>query len=53
MPLCGLQLTLAGGRMLVESVAFALPDPPPDTLTAFTCGEVALVATFTVTVIAG
>jgi hypothetical protein len=37
----------------VESVVFPLPDPPPDTLTAFTCGEVAFPATFTVTVIAG
>jgi hypothetical protein len=32
---------------------FAVADPPPDTLTLFTCGEVAFSATFTVTVIAG
>jgi hypothetical protein len=38
--------------MVVESVAFALADPPPDTLAEFTCGEVALEATFTVTVMA-
>jgi hypothetical protein len=36
---------------VVLSVALAAPDPPPDTLTAFTCGEAALAATFTVTVI--
>jgi hypothetical protein len=38
---------------LVESVALALGDPPPDTITALTCGEVAFAATFTVTVIGG
>jgi len=38
---------------VVESVAFAAAEPPPNTLTAFTCGDVALAATFTVTVIAG
>jgi hypothetical protein len=48
-----LQVTVSAPTIVVESVAFALPDPPPDTLTAFTCGEVALVATFTVTVIGG
>src|SRR5690348_9578032 len=37
--------------IVVESVEFALSDPPPDTDTAFTCGVVALAATFTVTVI--
>jgi hypothetical protein len=37
----------------VESVAFAVAEPPPETLTLFTCGEVALATTFTVTVIAG
>jgi hypothetical protein len=39
--------------MIVESVVFALPDMPKDRRTAFTCGEVALPATFTVTVIGG
>ena len=44
---------VAEEMIVVESAAFALPDPPPDTLTAFNCGEVALAATFTVTVMAG
>jgi hypothetical protein len=39
--------------IVVESVAVAVADPPPDTLTPFTCGEAALAATFTVTVIGG
>ena len=39
--------------IVVESVALAVADPPPDTLTWFTWGEVALAATFTVTVMAG
>ena len=39
--------------MIVESVVLAPTEPPPETLTAFTCGEAALVATFTVTVMAG
>jgi hypothetical protein len=38
--------------MFVKSVALAPADPPPDTLTEFTCGEVAFAATFIVTVIA-
>jgi len=44
-----------GGMLItVESLADAEPViPPPDTLTWFTCGEVALAATFTVTVIPG
>jgi hypothetical protein len=37
----------------VESVIFAVADPPPDTLTLFARGEAAFAATFTVTVIAG
>jgi hypothetical protein len=41
------------GLMTVESVALALADPPPDTVTWFTCGEVAAAFTFTVTAIAG
>jgi len=40
-------LTIAG------SLVLEVADPPPDTLTWFTCGEVALAATLTVTVIAG
>src|SRR5260370_1204854 len=39
--------------IVVESVATAFPEPPPDTLTWLTCGELALEATFTFTVIAG
>jgi hypothetical protein len=38
--------------IVVESFAFAFAAPPPDTVTVFTCGEVALAATFTVTVMA-
>jgi hypothetical protein len=43
----------ARGMIPVESVAFTVEEPPPETLTLFTCGEAALAATFTVTVIAG
>jgi hypothetical protein len=39
--------------IVVESVALAFPEPPPDTLTWFCCGELALATTFTVTVIGG
>jgi hypothetical protein len=39
--------------MIVVSLALAVADPPPDTLTWFTCGEVAVAVTLTVTVIAG
>jgi hypothetical protein len=39
--------------MIVESVALAGADAPPDTLAEFTCGDVAFCATFTVTVIGG
>jgi hypothetical protein len=39
--------------IVVESLPFAVADPPPDTLTEFTCGEVAFAATLTVTAIAG
>ena len=45
--------TTTAGEIVVESVAFAVAAPPPDTLTEFTSGEVALPATFTVTVIGG
>jgi hypothetical protein len=38
---------------VVESLPLDAADPPPDTLTAFTCGEAAFAATFTVTPIAG
>src|SRR5260370_14040123 len=41
------------GAMTVESVVPARPDPPPETLTAFTSGEVAVAVTFTVTVMGG
>jgi hypothetical protein len=39
--------------MVVESVAVAVADPPPETVTEFTCGDVAIADTFTVAVIAG
>jgi hypothetical protein len=39
--------------MVVESVAVAFADPPPDTVAWFNCGELAFAATFTVTVITG
>jgi hypothetical protein len=42
----------SGATIMVESLPFADADPPPDTLTAFNCGEIALAATFTLTVIA-
>jgi hypothetical protein len=45
--------TATKGATVVESVAVALPDPPPDTLTELICGDAAFTATFTVTVIAG
>jgi hypothetical protein len=45
--------TLVSGAMTVGSVALAGADPPPDTLTEFTCGDVALAATLTVTAIDG
>jgi len=38
---------------IVESLALAVADPPPDTLTWLTCGEVAFAVTLIVTVIAG
>jgi hypothetical protein len=38
----------------VESLALGgVADPPPDTAAVFTCGEVAVAPTLTVTVIAG
>jgi hypothetical protein len=39
--------------MIVESVPLAVAEPPPETLTWFTWGELAFEATFTVTVIIG
>jgi hypothetical protein len=53
--LCDVTMARSGARLIVvESLAEAELDiPPPDTLTWFTCGEVALAATFTVTVTAG
>jgi hypothetical protein len=39
--------------IVVVSVAFAVAEPPPDTLTALVTEPGALLATFTVTVIAG
>jgi len=55
LPVCALVTPNTDGfaMIVVESAALAVAEPPPDTLTEFTCGEVALVATFTVTVIAG
>ena len=54
LPLCVLPMLSTGLRMIVvESVVLAPAEPPPDTLTEFTSGDVALEATFTVTVIVG
>ena len=39
--------------MVVGSEKFTVAAPPPDTLTKFTCGEVAVAETFTVIVITG
>ncbi len=39
--------------IVVESLAFADAEPPPETVTLLTCGELALFPTFTVTVMAG
>jgi hypothetical protein len=39
--------------MAVGSLAAALADPPPDTVTALTCCELAVPSTFTVTVMGG
>ena len=48
------KLTVGSKLMAVESVVeTGEVIPPPDTLTWFTCGEVALAATFTLTVIVG
>ena len=43
----------APATITVESVAVAVADPPPETITWFACGDVAPGATLTVTVIAG
>jgi hypothetical protein len=40
-------------RTVVGSLALAVPEPPPETLTQFTSLDAALAPTFTVTVIAG
>jgi hypothetical protein len=55
LPLCDLVMLSTAGNALtmVESVALALAETPPDTLTTFASGEVALAATFTVTVMGG
>src|SRR4029077_18460240 len=37
--------------MVVESLTLAVGEPPPETLAWFTCGEVAVPSTLTVTVI--
>src|SRR5258708_35973235 len=39
--------------MMVGSTALEFPEPPPDTLTWFTCGEAAFEETFTLTAIGG
>jgi hypothetical protein len=51
LPADGLTETTDGMAIIVGSLALESGDPPPDTLTAFTWGEVALAATFTVTTI--
>ena len=43
----------ADPKVKVASLALAVGDPPPDTLTVLVKGEPALLATFTVAVIAG
>jgi len=43
----------AAAWIVVLSLALAVSEPPPDTLTEFACGELAVSPTFTVTVIAG
>jgi len=43
----------ASGLIVVESLALAVDDPPPETLTWFTCGETAVADTFTTTVMGG
>jgi hypothetical protein len=40
-------------RTVVRSLTLAVPEPPPETLTQFTCADAAVDPTFTVTVIAG
>jgi hypothetical protein len=53
-PGVGLAITAGLTRpMVVLSVAVAVVDPPLETVTLFTCGDVALAATFTVTVMGG
>src|SRR3974377_2473706 len=42
-----------GCVIVVESLALAVADPPPDALTWFSCGVLAFAVTFTVTVIGG
>jgi hypothetical protein len=44
---------LAAARTVVGSPAKFVAEPPPDTLTPFTCGDAAFSPTFTVTVIGG
>jgi hypothetical protein len=39
--------------MIVGSVVLVGGEPPPETVTAFTIGDVAFAATFTLTVIGG
>ena len=39
--------------MVVESTELAVAEPPPDTVTELTCGDVAVAPTLTVTVIGG
>src|SRR5215472_7539169 len=53
LPTCVLAILSEGARITVESLLFAVADPPPATLTWLICGEVALAPTFTVAVIGG
>jgi hypothetical protein len=55
LPACDFEMlnSAAGAMTAAESMAFAVAEPPPETLTLFTWGEVAVCATFTVTVIGG
>ena len=46
-------ITAGLGMIVVESLALAAADPPPDAVTVFTSGVPAEALTFTATVIAG
>src|SRR5437764_1137719 len=55
LPLCIFVIVSTGGfvAVIVESVLLAVADPPPDTETELTSGDIAFAAIFTVTVMGG